>query len=116
MACRACRRICAPDDPKILTPEAAALVDAKRAHPHGEAVLVDVKSACCHADVEIWQRTTCSDDCHEEYVRRLEREFGAEKIIVDAVTGLRHRVPTRVLVERGISHDKLARFPLADAG
>ncbi len=78
--------------------------------------LLDVKSQCCGADVDVETKVTCSDTCHEVLVADIDREFGAEKIVVDIATGRKHRVPTRVLIERGLRTKELAQYPEAPDG
>ena len=108
LTCRSCRKPCEPDDPKILLAAEAShvLVDPV-------PLLVDVKSACCHADVDVLQQVTCSDTCHEIYVLELMRRFGATKRIIDAASGKAYLVPTRTLIEKGIRHEDLHNFPEA---
>ncbi|MGI0156642.1 MAG: hypothetical protein ACREDE_11000 [Thermoplasmata archaeon] len=98
--CLACGRACG--------------VDLRPAGPsHGTVFITDAKSRCCHADVRNAKRITCSERCHDAFVAGLERDFGREKTVVDGVTGRRYRVPTRLLIERGISTDELSRVPEA---
>ena len=54
---------------------------------------------------------TCSDDCHEKLVYRLEQEYGIYKKAVDIVTGKAHRVPTRDIIERGLRQMDLKNYP-----
>lgn len=77
--------------------------------------LSDARSTCCGADVQISRRITCSGPCHEELVRRLVDEFGEYKVVVDA-EGVRHMVPTRYIIERGLRHDELRNFPVFGDG
>jgi len=64
------------------------------------------RSSCCGADVQISRRITCSGPCHEELVRRLIDEFGEYKVVVNA-EGVKHLVPTRYIIERGLRHDEI---------
>lgn len=57
-------------------------------------------------------RATCSEDCHEKFVDRCEKEFGAYKKIIDLTTGLTHKVPTRTIIEKGIKQVDLHGYPL----
>lgn len=54
---------------------------------------------------------TCSDDCHQELVRRLIAEFGEFKKVVRASTGIAYRVPTRDIFER-LREEDLDRYPI----
>jgi len=54
---------------------------------------------------------TCSEECHEKLVDRLEREFGIYKRVVDNETGKTHRVPTRDIIEKGLRHQDLKKYP-----
>jgi len=55
---------------------------------------------------------TCSKRCHDGFVEQVISLFGDTKIITDATTGKRYRVPTREILENGIKHTDLPRFPL----
>lgn len=55
--------------------------------------------------------TTCSDTCHEIFVRRMEKEFGGYKKVTDMVTGKTYRVPTRYIIENGLKQTELKNFP-----
>ena len=54
---------------------------------------------------------TCSDECHEKLVDRMEHEFGIYKKVVDLETGKTHRVPTRDIIEKGLRQQDLRRYP-----
>lgn len=54
---------------------------------------------------------TCSEECHEALVHRLELEFGMYKKVVDIETGRAHRVPTRDIIERGLRYQDLKNYP-----
>lgn len=56
-------------------------------------------------------RMTCSEDCHEKFVHEVEEEFGKYKKVVDMATGKAYRVPTREIIERGLKHSDLERYP-----
>lgn len=55
---------------------------------------------------------TCSEQCHEELVRRLIAEFGEFKKVVRMTTGRAYKVPTRDIIERGIRGEELDRYPM----
>jgi len=54
---------------------------------------------------------TCSEGCHERFVDGIVEEFGESKRIVDAVTGTAYKVPTREVLERGLRHEDLKKYP-----
>lgn len=54
---------------------------------------------------------TCSDDCHEKLVHRLELEFGIYKKALDLETGKTHKVPTRDIIEKGLKRQDLKNYP-----
>jgi len=54
---------------------------------------------------------TCSDRCHEKLIDRLVEHFGEYKKVVDAETGIAYRVPTRYILEHGLRHEELHKFP-----
>lgn len=55
---------------------------------------------------------TCSEECHEELIRRLVETLGEYKVVVDAHTGAKHLVPTRVILEKGLKYEDLKRYPV----
>lgn len=54
---------------------------------------------------------TCSDECHEKLVHRLEREFGIYKKVTDIETGKSYKVPTRDIIEKGLKYRDLKNYP-----
>jgi len=74
----------------------------------------DIKSACCDADVLNHQNITCSEECHSKFVEKMLDEFGEYKKITDNVSGLTYKVPTKQIVEKGITQEQLKDFPLWD--
>ena len=77
----------------------------------GENIL-DIKSKCCNADINIQQKITCSDICHDKFVELLIIEKGVYQKIIDAESGKTHKVPTIVVIEEGITQNQLKNFPL----
>ena len=73
--------------------------------------MYEVKSVCCGADIQWAGSITCSKHCHEELVTEFEKKFGPEKIIMDAETGIEYRVPTRDMIEIGVRHVDLPKYP-----
>jgi len=47
-------------------------------------------------------------------VEKLVKEFGEFKKVCSAVTGKCYRVPTRHIIEHGLTHDQLINFPKWD--
>jgi hypothetical protein len=76
--------------------------------------ITDVKSECCGADVKQFGRITCSDSCHENFVKEMEKQFGVFKKVVDEGTGKAYRVPTRDFIERGLTYEdlRMGKYPL----
>lgn len=56
-------------------------------------------------------RMTCSKNCHEEFIKFCENEYGIFKKIVDSTTGISYKVPTRDIVEKGLSWKDLDKYP-----
>jgi hypothetical protein len=54
---------------------------------------------------------TCSEICHEKFVSKLIAEFGEFKKVVDVMTRKAYRVPTRDIVEKGLRHRDLTKYP-----
>ena len=53
---------------------------------------------------------TCSRECHEAFVHKLEMDFGKYKKVIDT-SGI-HRVPTRDIIEKGLKQWELVNYPL----
>ena len=58
------------------------------------------------------RRITCSETCHEVFVRAMEKEFGIFKKVIDIDTGKSYRVPTRHIIEHGLKQNELKTYPL----
>jgi len=54
---------------------------------------------------------TCSQTCHDELVSILIARFGEFKKVVRARTGVAYKVPTRDILEKGVSEQNLDRYP-----
>jgi len=64
-----------------------------------------------HYECAAGRTFTCSDECHEKLVEILIERFGEYKKVCSMVTGKCYRVPTRTIIEQGITHDDLTKFP-----
>ncbi len=69
-----------------------------------------------HIDVEndIKNRITCSQKCHEEFIKFAERKFGTIKKVVCVETGKTYQVPTRDIIEKGLTWRDLPKYPVSD--
>lgn len=76
-----------------------------------KSMMKEIKSACCDADVFNHQKITCSDNCHTKFVEQMIEKFGENKKITDETSGLSYKVPTRLIIEEGISQGQLKNFP-----
>lgn len=76
---------------------------------------IEVKSTCCNADVRMVNiRSTCSDQCHENIVSKMESEMGVFTIDTDP-EGVRRKIPTRDLFEKGgLTREELRSYPKAE--
>jgi uncharacterized OB-fold protein len=54
---------------------------------------------------------TCNADCHKAWIDRLVEQHGEVKHITHVLTGKTYAVPTRVILEKGISAADLPTFP-----
>jgi len=77
----------------------------------GEHVL-DLKSTCCNADVNVQQKITCSELCHIRFVDLLIEEKGDYQKVIDVESGKAHKVPTPLIIENGITLMDLKCYPL----
>lgn len=96
--CRQCLKQCDVDDSRII-------------EKTKDKMLIDIKSKCCSADVQSVGRLTCSEKCHEYFVKKLEKEFGESKIVIDETTGIAYKIPTRDVIEKGLTWKDLSKYP-----
>lgn len=54
---------------------------------------------------------TCSDECHQRFIDIMVVMFGRFKKVVDSETGKTYRVPTREILEKGLKHEDLVKYP-----
>lgn len=59
-------------------------------------------------------RMTCSENCHEEFIKFCEEQYGVTKKVVDSTTGIVYNVPTREIIEKGLSHEDLHNYPVCE--
>lgn len=71
-----------------------------------------VMSDCCNADVLFMGNITCSPVCHEEFVIAAEKEFGMFKKVVDGTTKIAYKIPTRDIIEKGLTWADLPGYPV----
>jgi hypothetical protein len=71
--------------------------------------LADARSRCCHADLGVKTRITCSDKCHRLFVKSLIGQFGEYKRVVDQTTGKSYRVSTKDIIEKGLKWRDLSK-------
>ncbi len=55
---------------------------------------------------------TCSDECHEELVRRLVADSGEFKKVIRLSTGVAYKVPTMDIIEKRLRAEELDQYPL----
>lgn len=72
---------------------------------------MDVKSVCCNSDVEINNKITCSDHCHDKYIEKMMIQCGLFKKVIDQKTNIAYKVPIRVIIEEGLKQEELKNFP-----
>ena len=99
--CKKCKKICQITHTKV------SQVNSE------QEFLADVKSVCCNSDVEINNKITCSDYCHEEFVLNRIKKEGLFKKVTDH-TGISYKVPTRKLIEEGLLQEDLKNYPIWD--
>lgn len=59
-------------------------------------------------------QNTCTRECHEAHLDKLDRQFGDVKRVTRLRTGITYLVPTRWIAEHGIKEGDLDRFPRED--
>lgn len=73
---------------------------------------MDVKSVCCNSDIELNQKITCGDNCHEKFVIKMIQEHGLFKKVIDQTTNIAYKVPTRTIIEEGLKQEDLENYPV----
>ena len=71
----------------------------------GEAKCVICEAPCPQGKI------TCCDDHHEEFIQKVEAQFGLYKKVVDMETGITFRVPVRDIIEKGLKQQELHKYP-----
>jgi hypothetical protein len=66
----------------------------------------------CSIPVKVASRMTCSEKCHDEFVKLGEKKFGATKKVVDTTTGVSYSVPTKDIIEKGLAWRDLRNYPV----
>ncbi len=69
------------------------------------------KCIVCQELYEGGREQTCSDQCHEIFIKRLIARFGEYKKVVRMTTGVAYKVPTRDIIEKGIKEKELDQYP-----
>jgi len=70
------------------------------------------KNLCVICDEPtITGRITCDYHCHEKFVQFCEGQYGISKKVIDETTGISYKVPTRVLIEKGLAWGDLHNYP-----
>lgn len=99
MECKKCHHICKPTNLEAI------------GYGGKNTVIMDIKSDCCNADVRFLGSITCSLVCHQELVIAAERDFGTFKKVVDETTDRAYKVPTRDIIEKGLTWADLVKYP-----
>ena len=73
--------------------------------------LMDAKSKCCNADVQMHQKITCGNVCHEKYILQMTQEYGKFKKVVDLESQIAYRIPIRKIIEEGLQFEDLGNYP-----
>lgn len=71
------------------------------------------RSLCvtCNMPVIDQGRVSCSEKCHEAFVKHCEEKFGKTKQVVDDTNGTIYIVSTREIIEKGLKWEDLAKYP-----
>ncbi len=78
----------------------------------GKPIITVIKSDCCNAHPRFKGSITCCSECHEELVIAAEKAFGKFKKVVDATTNKVYKVPTRDIIENGLTQTHLPKYPM----
>ena len=72
---------------------------------------MDAKSKCCNADVDMHQKITCSNSCHEKFILQMTDKYGPFKKVIDQETNIAYKIPIRVIIEQGLTFSDLKKYP-----
>lgn len=74
--------------------------------------VIDIGGAkCVICDASCAKGITCCDDHYEEFIQKMELQFGIYKKVVDMDTGVTFRVPIRDIIEKGLKQQDLKNYP-----
>lgn len=100
--CMKCQKPCKPALNKTIQPAT-----------NNSFGIYDYKSDCCNYDIYIGgMQITCSAKCHSELIEIMEAQFGKYKKITDATTNISYRIPTRDVIENGVTQQDLQKYPV----
>lgn len=71
----------------------------------------DLKSVCCNSDVQFNNTITCSNFCHNQYILKKIEEDGLFTKVIDSVSGIAYKVPTKLIIEEGLRQEDLKNYP-----
>ena len=66
----------------------------------------------CSLPVKVEGRMTCSEKCHDEFIKFGEKKFGITKKVVDITTGIAYQIPTKDIIEKGLTWKDLTKYPV----
>lgn len=66
----------------------------------------------CNTPITIVGRMTCSEKCHEEFIKLGDEKFGITKKVIDTTTGIAYKIPTRDIIEKGLAWKDLTKYPI----
>ncbi len=74
--------------------------------------IMDVKSVCCNADIQSNNKITCGSKCHEKFVLKMIKKYGLYKKVMDQQTNTAYKIPTRLIIEDGVTQKELKNYPV----
>jgi predicted nucleic acid-binding Zn ribbon protein len=66
----------------------------------------------CDKNNNNYREFTCSEKCHKIFVEKLIKLFGKYKKVIDINTMIAYKVPTIDIIEKGLRHSDLPKYPL----
>jgi hypothetical protein len=70
-----------------------------------------INCVVCGTPFEAVNKVTCSQECHDKFVRMMEFKYGPTKKIIRETTGEAFRVPVRDIIEKGVREQDLDQYP-----
>ena len=73
--------------------------------------MTELTCIICGTPFQADNKVTCSQECHDRFVKLMEFKYGPTKKIIRETTGEAFRVPVRDIIEKGVREQDLDQYP-----